>query len=115
MKNFEDPLFIDFLVQINFHRYLEYYILCHNIISEDVGSEEKVNFIKEIVRYLQLSQKGHNLAMRSQRNRYNLLIHCQNLKSISDLNMELFKDSFDYVYTKLIEKYFYFDRKIKRR
>ena len=114
MMDIEDVLFRDFLVRINFHRYLEYYILCHKIISEDVSIDAKAKIVKEIICYLQKSPLGHNLALRSQTNRYNLLCHCQNLKSINNLNIELFKESHNYVFMKLVNKYSLYKRIIKR-
>ena len=112
--NVKETLFNDFLVKINFHRYLEYYILCHSLLYEDISLVEKAKIVNKIAIYLQKSPEGHNLAMRSQRNRYILLIHCQNSESIKDLNIELFKESYNYVFMKLVEKYSYFDKIIKK-
>ena len=111
----EDVMFKDFLVRINFHRYLEYYILCHKIISEDVSIDEKANIVREIKHYLQKSPTGHNLALRSQTNRNHLLYHCENMRSINNLNIELLRESYNYVFMKLVNKYSMYKRIIKRR
>ena len=113
--NIEEQLFRDFLIKIKYHRYLEYYILCRKIIFEDESLEAKETVVKEIATYLQQSPSGHNLAMRSQKNRYDLLYHCQNLQSIKNLNHELFKESYNYVFMKLVEKYLFFIRAINRK
>ena len=113
--NFENQSYKDFLVKINFHRYLEYYKLCHKVLSEDESVDTKHIIIKEIATYLQRSPRGLNLALRSQRNRYDLLHHCLNFNSNDKLNIELFRESYNYVFMKLVEKYLFFIRTIKTR
>ena len=115
MMDIEDVMFKDFLVRINFHRYLEYYILCHKILSEDVSIDTKISIVKEIKSYLQRSPTGHNLALRGQTNRNHLLYHCENLKSINNMNIELFRESYNYAFMKLVNKYSVYKRIIKSR
>ena len=108
--NLEEPLFEDFLAKINCQNLLNYVRLCKKLFCDHVSNEDKVYIVKQLLSYLQKPPRGHNLALRGQLNRMKLLKHCEELESINDLSIQLFQESYNCVYNKLIDKYSVFEQ-----
>ena len=100
-----DPSFREFLSKINFHNLCQYCILCQKLFHEDIQHDKKIQIVKDLAIYLHKPPNGKNLALRSQVNRSELLHYCQNIHSCNKINVELFKESYNYCYMKLYRKY----------
>lgn len=109
--DFDKPKFRLFLIKIKYESLLDYSILCQKILCKSLSNEEKHILMKEVGKYLLKPPEGNNLAVRCQINRFELLKHCQQLDKHMDINIQLLKQSYDYIYYKLVEKYNFFKQK----
>ena len=90
--------------QIHFENYLDFAILCQNIIGQEFDSFIKFIFIKHISKYLEAPPFGKNLAICNQINRKTLLCYCQNYEFGQIINFQVFYLGLKYACTKLAEK-----------